>query len=81
MSKDEIFQSGEKELKKAFEEVTTRNVMTVIAYSKETRRELREMREKIFSLEAELRAQKAQIEQFKIQLAGVQTKLFSGGTE
>jgi predicted RNase H-like nuclease (RuvC/YqgF family) len=77
----EVFESGEKEMKKAFEEVTTRNVKTVIEYSKKTREIVREMELEIKRLGAELSAQKAIIEQFKIQLAGVQTKLFSSGTE
>lgn len=78
---NEVFESGEKELKKAFEEVTTRNVKTVIEYSQETRKGLRSVELKVEKLESELFALRSVMEQFKIQLASVQTKLFSGGTE
>jgi hypothetical protein len=80
MSK-EVFESGEKEQKQALEEVTTRNVKTMIAYSKDTREIVRELEKKVNQLEEYNRNQLVVIEALKLQLAGIQTKLFSGGTE
>ena len=74
-------EAGEFENRQAFEEVTTKNVKTGIDYSTETRRLFRELEVKIEHLEKVVRSQGEIIEQFKIQLAGVQTKLFSGGTD
>lgn len=71
---------GEKGLRKAFEQVTTGNVKTAVEYSKETRRLMRILAEEVKRMETELNFQRVQMEQFKIQLAGVQTKLFGGGT-
>ena len=76
-----IMESGERELRKAFEDVNTRNVKAAIEYSKETRKMIRIMEGKIVILEGMIKGQNAAIEGFKIQLACVQTKLFSGGTE
>lgn len=77
----EVFESGEKEAKKAFEEVTTRNVKTMIAYSKDTRELVRTLEDKITLLEGISRNQIEIINALKVQLAQVQTKLFAGGTE
>ena len=77
----DVFESGEREMKKAFEEVTTRNVKTMIAYSKDTREIVRSLEEKVALLEEYNRNQTIIIEALKKQLASVQTKLFSGGTE
>ena len=77
----DVFESGEREMKKAFEEVTTRNVKTMISYSKDTREIVRSLEEKVALLEEYNRNQTIIIEALKKQLASVQTKLFSGGTE
>jgi len=77
----EVFESGEREMKKAFEEVTTRNVKTMIAYSKDTREIVRSLEAKVALLEEYNRNQTIMIEALKKQLASIQTKLFSGGTE
>ena len=74
-------EAGEFENRKAFEEVTTKNVKTGVDYSTDTRKLFRELEKKVEILENIVRSQSAIIEQFKIQLAGVQTKLFSGGTD
>jgi len=73
-------EAGEKELRKAFEDVTTRNVKSTIEFSNETRKIVKELESQVQLLLNELSVQKAQMDQFRIQLAGVQTKLFSGGT-
>ena len=74
-------EAGEFENRKAFEEVTTKNVKTGVDYSTDTRKLFRELEKKVEILESMVRSQSVIIEQFKIQLAGVQTKLFSGGTD
>jgi len=74
-------ESGEHENRKAFEEVTTKNVKTGVDYSTDTRKLFRELEKKVEILEGIVRNQNTTIEQFRLQLAGVQTKLFSGGTD
>jgi hypothetical protein len=73
-------ESGELEMKQAFEEVTTRNVKTTVEFTQDTRKLFRELEEKVFALQNKVVAQEALLNQFRVQLAGVQTKLFSGGT-
>jgi uncharacterized coiled-coil protein SlyX len=78
---DEIkMEAGELELRKAFEEVTTRNVNAAVAHGNETRKLTRELEKKVEKLEGVVREQNATIDSLKLQLSGVQTKLFSGGT-
>ena len=73
-------EAGEKEVKQIFEENITRNVKRTVEFTQETRVLFRELEEQVTSLQNQVIAQKALLEQFRIQLAGVQTKLFSGGT-
>ena len=73
-------EAGEREIKQAFEEVTTRNVNTTVAFTQDTRKLFRELEEKVNALQAQVVSQAALLNQFRVQLAGVQTKLFSGGT-
>jgi hypothetical protein len=71
---------GEKELREAFESTTTKNVTTVIDYSKETRKLTREVEEKVLRIEAELIENKKIISDLRLQLSTVQARVFSGGT-
>jgi hypothetical protein len=73
-------EAGELELKQAFEEVTTRNVQTTVDFTQDTRKLFRELEQKVFALQSQVVAQSELLNQFRVQLAGVQTKLFSGGT-
>ena len=73
-------EAGERELRKAFEEVTTRNVQATVSHSNETRRIVRELEKKIELLEGIVRNQNTIIDSLRLQLANVQTKVFSGGT-
>jgi len=73
-------ESGEKEMRMAFEEVTTRNVKTMIAYSTETRQIVRDMQEKVDLVQAQLRQADEKINNLTRQLSVVQAKLYSGGT-
>ena len=67
-------------MSKIFEDTTTKNVKTGIDFTQETRRLFRELEEKVRKLENTIQVQQELLNQFRIQLAGVQTKLFSGGT-
>lgn len=80
MSRDEIFQSGERELKKAFEEVTKRNVLAILEYSKETRVLIRETREAVERLRTEVRELSQELEKLKLSISRLQQKIFSGGS-
>jgi len=73
-------ESGEKEMRMAFEEVTTRNVKTMITYSTETRQIVRDMQEKVDLVQAQLRQADEKINNLTRQLSIVQAKLYSGGT-
>ena len=84
VSNDEIkvikMEAGEVELRKAFEEVTIKNVQTVINYSKDTRDIVRTLETNIKHLQNNLLSANTEISQLKTQLSIVQAKLFAGGT-
>jgi hypothetical protein len=73
-------EAGETELRKVFEEVTTKNVKTVLEYCKETRNLLRKLEEKTIKLEGIIRNQDVTIIELRTLLAGLQTVVFSKGT-
>ena len=73
-------EAGEVELRKAFEEVATRNINTILEYSKETRKLLRELEKKAGKMDETIRNQSGIIDDLKKQLSVVQTLIFSGGT-
>lgn len=72
---------SDKELRKAFEEVTANNVKTAIEYSRATREIVRELEAQINSLDSMMREQAKLLEGFKTQLATIQVKIYSAGTE
>ena len=71
---------GEKEVKKAFEDVIRRNVTVIQEYSTVTRTMVREMENRITGLQQENRDLKHQLAQIRTMLANVQAKVYSGGT-
>ena len=73
-------EAGQREMSQIFEETTTRNVKTSVEFAQSTRKIVREMEAKVLALQAQVVSQGQLLNQFRIQLAGVQTKLFSGGT-
>lgn len=73
-------ETGEKELRKAFEEVTTNNVKASIAHGNESRRLIRELTEKVLLLEGNLRQTNESIEELRKLVVNLQVKLYSGGT-
>jgi len=81
MSKeDEVFQSGERELKQAFEEVTTRNVVTILEFTKETRKLVRALEEKVLNLQNGMFERDKTIVRLQAQISVLQQKLYSGGS-
>ena len=73
-------EAGQLEIQKGLEEVQVRNINAIIDYTRKSRDMVLAQDEKIKALNAQIQAQAALLNQFRIQLAGVQTKLFSGGT-
>lgn len=74
-------ETGEKELRKAFEDVTTNNVKSGIEHSNNTRKLFRELEEKVISLGGSMRQYQEQIDMLKKQLINIQAKVYRGGTE
>ena len=72
---------GELEIRKIFEDTTTNNVKTGINFANDTRRLFRELEEKVTHLENIVRQQETTINDLRLSLVVIQTKLFSGGTE
>lgn len=70
----------DKEYRKIFEETTTRNVRAAIKFSNDTRALTHALEERVAKAENQTRLLTEQLEQFRVMLASVQSKLFSGGT-
>ena len=70
----------ERELRKAFEQVTTSNVQGILDFCQATRKMLREIEETVQGLNNTIQTQNQTIEILKMQLASVQAKLYVGGT-
>ncbi len=73
-------EAGEKEIRMAFEDVTTRNVQAAVNFSNETRNIVRELEQKILHLEELAQAKDKEIAAMRQQIAIIQGKLYSGGT-
>jgi predicted RNase H-like nuclease (RuvC/YqgF family) len=73
-------EAGEKEMRKAFEEVTTRNVKAAIAHLNETRKMVQELTKKVDHLEKTIIEKDGVINSLRVQIAGIQQKLYSGGS-
>ncbi len=72
--------AGDREVLKALEEVTTRNVTAVVAHANETREITLGVEKRINKLEEIILQQNEIIEAFRLQLSLIQGKLYSGGT-
>ena len=70
----------EKELRKAFEETTTRNVNAILAHSNQTRKMLRESEKKIESLNDLIELQNETINLLRTQLVSIQSAFYRSGT-
>lgn len=73
-------EAGEKEVKKALEEVQVRNINTIIAFVEASRQMILAQQIKIDSLNAQSAAQAELLNQFRIQLAYLQEKVYKGGS-
>ena len=73
-------EAGEKEVKKALEEVQVRNITTIVKFVEDSRQLILAQQIKIDSLNSQIIAQAALLNEFRVQLAHVQTKVFSGGS-
>jgi len=73
-------ESGEKELRKTFEDTTTNNVKTISDYTKETRRIVRELEVRLNTANNMIINQNTTIDNLRLHLSNVQAKVFSGGT-
>lgn len=74
-------EAGEKEVKKALEEVQVRNITAIVDFTQKSRAMVLEQNKKIDSLNSQVQAQAALLGEFRVQLAHLQTKVFSGGSE
>lgn len=70
----------EKDLALGFQEVTTRNVKAAVNHGNETRQIVRQLEEKIKKLEQLIYSRDMQINQLRTMIAGLQAKVFRGGT-
>lgn len=73
-------EAGEREVKKALEEVQVRNITTIVAFVEESRQMILAQQIKIDSLNSQIVAQANLLNEFRVQLAHLQTKVFSGGS-
>jgi len=73
-------EAGELELRKVFEETTTKNVRSMLDHGNETRKIVRELQEKVNQQDATIREQNKNIEALKLQLSNLQRIIYSGGT-
>lgn len=84
MKEDKInmipMESGELQLRKAFEEVATKNLRTIQDYTTETRKMLRETEEHVKQLKNMIVAKDQELIQIKAQLATVLAKLYKSGS-
>jgi len=73
-------EAGEREMRKAFEAVTTQNVRTTIDYSKETRKLVRELGENVKELKGMVATRDGELAELRRQLGILQGKIYQGGT-
>ena len=72
-------EAGEKEMRLAFEDVTTRNVQAAINYSTETRKIVRELEKKVDHFEKVIVGKDEVINDLRLQIARIQQQLYTGG--
>lgn len=73
-------EAGEREMRKAFEEVTTRNVQAAIDYSNSTRKMVNELVTKVDHLEKAIIEKDKVINDLRLQIVNIQQRLYSGGS-
>lgn len=70
----------EKELRKIFEDTTTRNVEAILDHNNETRRMVNELKAIMVAVEGKIQSNNQDITEIKRQLAKIQSIIFRGGT-
>ena len=73
-------EAGEKEMRKVFEDVTTGNVRTMIAYCKETRKLTHELGQQVQELKGMVATRDIEIIELRRQLGIVQGKVYQNGS-
>jgi predicted RNase H-like nuclease (RuvC/YqgF family) len=73
-------EAGERELKKAFEDVTTQNVRTIQDYTRETRKMVRALSDEVGQLKNMIVTRDEEIAQLRKQIALAQARIYVGGT-
>lgn len=73
-------EAGEREMRKAFEDVTTQNVRTNIDYSTATRKLVRELSDQVQELKGMVAARNGELIELRRQLGIVQGKLYQNGS-
>jgi len=74
-------ESGEKEMRLAFEQVTTNNVKAILEHSNTTRRLTNELVDKLEHQNGVISSLNKRIDLQQDQIAFIQSKLFQGGTD
>jgi len=74
-------ETGELEVRKIFEETTTRNVTAILDHSNKTRALVRELNDRIDKMEESIRVFSGMIDEMRKQLSFVQAELYKGGTK
>lgn len=73
-------EAGEREIKKGLEEVQVRNITTIVSFVEDSRKLILAQEAKIDSLNSQMIIQANLLNEFRKQLAHLQTKVFSGGS-
>jgi len=76
----EEMEAGEFEMRKHFEELTTRNVLASVKYANETRKIVRDLEKKILHLEKMSQQKDKMFGEMRLQISTLQQKLYSGGS-
>lgn len=74
-------ESGEKELRKVYEEVTTNNVKAILDHGNKTRIMIRNVEKRIDQQGELIRNQQTTINALRQQLSNVQAIVYRGGTD
>jgi uncharacterized protein Yka (UPF0111/DUF47 family) len=78
--KDNRMEPGEKELREIFERTTISNIKAIISYNDQTQELVKMLEKKVEDLDGIIRQYDTAIDNFRKQLAVLQTKIFQGGS-
>jgi len=73
-------EAGERELRKAFEDVSNRNIKAILEHGNKTRKIVREVEAKVDKLEDTIRNFDDKIKVLEKLLSNIQQKVYVGGT-